>query len=531
MVNKLFVLAASLALAAAPFAASASTTKGIDAGLTAKMKGSILLQVQQHGEAWYVNPKDGQRYYMKDGDAAYQMMRNFGVGIADADLVKIATVSDTTEMKNSQSSCSSNALASRLKGDILLQVQQHGEAWYVNPSKCRAIYLKDGAAAYSIMRFLGLGIADADLGKIATGTAVSASSTNQTPSAQESQTPASTGPKTTFGDGTFVVGTDIAPGTYRNSGGSSCYYARLSGFSGELKDILANDNASAPAIVTVAAGDKGFQSSRCGTWSQVGSASGTVAGSGSASNSATSSASSVTGSQTIPSLTWISVIAKSYATDLGVGITYSSGSGAIDDQSAYQVPVSVEIKLLSEGYDEKVGQPVLGTVLVDRKFTDSQIQRSATDKMLFIGIPFADNDMTRLVSSSATLVAVQVTLTTALQGSFSASANDVLLASGASMVNHVNLSGGVTWTGPVLGPIAQKHFYLDKGLLSFTETNAGEDNVFMWLVRADGYKDLIVNEIGQGTRNDTDQISTPGWYYLLVQSPGDWSIDMTQSIY
>jgi hypothetical protein len=69
-----------------------------------------------------------------------------------------------------------------------------------------------------------------------------------------------------FGDGIFIVGTDILPGTYRTSGQTGCYYARLGGFSGSVGDILANDNTDSAAIVTISASDKGFKSARCGTW-------------------------------------------------------------------------------------------------------------------------------------------------------------------------------------------------------------------------------------------------------------------------
>lgn len=132
--------------------------------------GKILLQVQQHGEAWYVRPVTGQRYYMKDGLVAYGIMRNFGLGITDKNLARIPSVATVAELKASTSVCVSNASAKNQAGKILLQVQQHGEAWYVDATKCRRIYLKDGAAAYSVMRFLGLGIADTDLAKIKIGT-------------------------------------------------------------------------------------------------------------------------------------------------------------------------------------------------------------------------------------------------------------------------------------------------------------------------------------------------------------------------
>lgn len=141
-----------------------------DRALAERLHGQILLQVESLGEAWYIRSNDSMRYYMKNGDAAYQMMRQFSLGITDADLATIPSVSDTTEMNASTSICSTNALADRLKGEILLQVEQHGEAWYVDPDTCRTIYMADGAAAYEIMRFLGLGIINADLERIPVGT-------------------------------------------------------------------------------------------------------------------------------------------------------------------------------------------------------------------------------------------------------------------------------------------------------------------------------------------------------------------------
>ncbi|PRQ11630.1 hypothetical protein C1Y63_05485 [Corynebacterium sp. 13CS0277] len=71
----------------------------------------------------------------------------------------------------------------------------------------------------------------------------------------------------TFGAGTHRVGDDIAPGTYRAAhAGESCYWERLSGFTGAFEDIIANDNAQGTAIVTILPSDHGFTSRGCGTW-------------------------------------------------------------------------------------------------------------------------------------------------------------------------------------------------------------------------------------------------------------------------
>lgn len=118
------------------------------AELIDRLQGYIMLAVDHHGEAWYIDPISRQRYYLKDGPTAYEFLRSFGLGITDADLAKIPTEAGAT---------GGGAMAERLSGRIVLQVQQHGEAWYINPSDLKRYYLKDGAEAYRIMRELSLG--------------------------------------------------------------------------------------------------------------------------------------------------------------------------------------------------------------------------------------------------------------------------------------------------------------------------------------------------------------------------------------
>jgi hypothetical protein len=82
------------------------------------------------------------------------------------------------------------------------------------------------------------------------------------------------GPATTISDGDWRVGTQIASGTYETTvpgGGVGCYWARLSGFTGGLDSIIANDNVrpGAQVTVTISSTDKGFKSDGCGTWTKA----------------------------------------------------------------------------------------------------------------------------------------------------------------------------------------------------------------------------------------------------------------------
>jgi len=113
-----------------------------------RLQGQIMLAVDYHGEAWYIDPISRLRYYLKDGPTAYEFLRSFGLGITNADLAKIPAEGDIV---------GGGALAEQLSGRILLQVEEHGEAWYVNPSDLKRYYMADGAEAYRIMRELSLG--------------------------------------------------------------------------------------------------------------------------------------------------------------------------------------------------------------------------------------------------------------------------------------------------------------------------------------------------------------------------------------
>ena len=72
------------------------------------------------------------------------------------------------------------------------------------------------------------------------------------------------------GDGSFLVGKDIKPGTYRTTGpksGDSCYWQRSGDPSGQ--NIIANDNISGPSVVDIRSSDVAFKSSRCANWTLV----------------------------------------------------------------------------------------------------------------------------------------------------------------------------------------------------------------------------------------------------------------------
>ncbi|MEI7451792.1 MAG: transglutaminase-like domain-containing protein [Candidatus Falkowbacteria bacterium] len=116
----------------------------------ADLRGRILLQVQSHGEAWYINPGDAKRYYLGTATQAYSVMRQLGLGISNKDFYAAAV-----------------KMPSRLAGKILIKVEDSGRAYYVDPLNLKMYYLGKPADAYEVMRSRGLGITNANLNLIA----------------------------------------------------------------------------------------------------------------------------------------------------------------------------------------------------------------------------------------------------------------------------------------------------------------------------------------------------------------------------
>ncbi len=179
--------------------------------LAEKLKGTILLQVESRGEAWYITVDSKQRVYLRDGDTAYQLMRKVGTGVTNQNLATIPIgvdsrfggddtdsdgladkleeaigtsptkpdtdedgATDSEEVKKGRNPVAKTTtplgvdtkMVNSARGKILLQVESRGEAWYVNPKDGRRYYMADGPSAYSIMRYLGQGITNDNLSTI-----------------------------------------------------------------------------------------------------------------------------------------------------------------------------------------------------------------------------------------------------------------------------------------------------------------------------------------------------------------------------
>ena len=72
--------------------------------------------------------------------------------------------------------------------------------------------------------------------------------------------------------GMFRVGSDVAPGTYRSTGNadSSCYWERTKDAGHSLGSIIANNNVTGTAVVTISSSDGYFKTTGCHDWQKTG---------------------------------------------------------------------------------------------------------------------------------------------------------------------------------------------------------------------------------------------------------------------
>ncbi|NTW22293.1 hypothetical protein HGA34_01960 [Candidatus Falkowbacteria bacterium] len=197
--HKLIIFALGASAIAFGYAAHAAEL------LILRVAGRILLQVESHGEAWYVNPLDQKRSYLGRPTDALATMKRLGVGVTNADLFHIPVgliavngkdgdgdklnddleealgtnaldldtdkdgFSDKVEIEKQFNPLGwgklsvNSSLIERVRGKILLQVESKGQAWYINPVDKKRYYLGSPTTALAVMRQLGLGISNANL--------------------------------------------------------------------------------------------------------------------------------------------------------------------------------------------------------------------------------------------------------------------------------------------------------------------------------------------------------------------------------
>lgn len=134
--------------------AKTKTVKKPAVPLSSRLSGRILLQVEDKGQAWYINPTDGKKYYLGRPSDAFNVMRRVGLGISDKDFAAVEKNPGNWK---------------RLAGKILLKTEDGGKAYYFDPISLHLYYLGRPSDAFNVMRDRGLGAKTDDLNKVSTG--------------------------------------------------------------------------------------------------------------------------------------------------------------------------------------------------------------------------------------------------------------------------------------------------------------------------------------------------------------------------
>ncbi|PLX21270.1 hypothetical protein C0584_03025 [Candidatus Parcubacteria bacterium] len=169
-----------------------------------RLKGKIVIRTEDNGEAYYINPQIEKIHYLGRPDDAFRVMREQGVGITTANLEMIPIGLNVASGPDMDGDGLSDLLEDAIrtdkgktdtdedgyddyeelisgfnprgdgsleydlnfsnihKGKIFLQIEEKGEAWYVNPDDGKRYFLGRPADAFSVMRNLGLGISNND---------------------------------------------------------------------------------------------------------------------------------------------------------------------------------------------------------------------------------------------------------------------------------------------------------------------------------------------------------------------------------
>ncbi|MGW4765266.1 hypothetical protein ACWEPD_26745 [Streptomyces pseudogriseolus] len=163
-----------------------------------------------------------------------------------------------------------------------------------SPGDRRRLLKYGGVALVSLFIGVGIGTSSASTGDgrataadtkasplpTATATVTETAEAEPAPTVTETETvtakPRKTekpGPATSFpGEGEYLVGEDIAAGTYKTAGSEDsfgCYWERAENASGEFDSIIANNILNGPGRVTLNKGEY-FKTNGCDEWKKTG---------------------------------------------------------------------------------------------------------------------------------------------------------------------------------------------------------------------------------------------------------------------
>ncbi|MDO8559966.1 MAG: serine hydrolase, partial [bacterium] len=109
------------------------------------------------GQAWYVNPADGKRYFLQNPGGCWELAPQLALGIRTADLEKLPAAGKRG---------GDRGLARRLSGRFLLATELRGRLYFVSPLDGLTAPLGDPESCWTTVLRSHLGVKTADLAQI-----------------------------------------------------------------------------------------------------------------------------------------------------------------------------------------------------------------------------------------------------------------------------------------------------------------------------------------------------------------------------
>ena len=125
----------------------------INRNLSNRVKGELLLAVEDRGRVFYVNPGDAKKYEVTFGNALH-LFERLAIGITNNDLNKISLSTNNVV----------NNFGKQHLGKLFLQVEDKGRIWYVDMNGKRHEVTWDNLM--DLFTSLSLGINNNDLDQI-----------------------------------------------------------------------------------------------------------------------------------------------------------------------------------------------------------------------------------------------------------------------------------------------------------------------------------------------------------------------------
>lgn len=133
-----------------------------------RFKGHVMLKAEDKGQLYYISPVSKKAYYIVTPKHTMQIMKGTSIGVSTANIEKVPVggYCPSTRPNCDNPAKHDQTFANHYKGYIFLEVEEKGEAWYVNPKDGKRYYLGTPENAYNILASASTGISNKDFANL-----------------------------------------------------------------------------------------------------------------------------------------------------------------------------------------------------------------------------------------------------------------------------------------------------------------------------------------------------------------------------